>query len=200
MNMFRLSFVIITALTIIGCAQKPPAVSNFNYQQQLSAVEQFKDWDMTARVSIQTPEDAVTATLTWRKLGDYQRLELTGSILGTTYTTLELTEDESTLYIKDRPPMSSRNIEALMLQELGFVLPIELLNNWVRALPMDVNDQGIEVDEFGFIRSMSYQNWQVNYRKYKRYPGMSEIELPSRLTMTKSSETIKLAIKTWQTL
>jgi outer membrane lipoprotein LolB len=199
MMTIRFLLVAFATLLVIGCAQKPQPEPSFSYQQQLPFVTKLSDWDITARVSIQTQADAVTATLKWRKLGNYQRLELTGT-LGQTYTTLELNDEQSTLFIKDREPITSTNIEALMFQELGFIFPIELLTNWVRALPMDVNDPRINVDDQGLIRSMRHNDWQVSYRKYRRYPKMEELQLPSRLTLSNNTETVKLAIKTWQML
>ena len=199
MTLIRYIFILFGSILLLACAQKPTTDASYNYQQQMTALEQVDSWRINARISISTQQETVTATLNWRKAEDFQQLEITGT-LGQSYASLEIGPKQSTLLLKDRAPMVTNNLEALMMQELGFVLPISLLTNWVRALPADVNEADIEVDEFGLIRNMSYKDWRVNYRKYQQYPGMSSLQLPSRMTLSNNSETIKLAIKTWQTL
>lgn len=196
-----ITFCLFIAL-LSACAQKPvleqPA-TGYSYISQLDELALLDTWEVTGRVSIQTADDAFTASIKWRKLVDYQLIELTGT-LGQSYVTMEVTPELTTLTIQDEEPVSSTNPEVLMFQRLGFVIPVTLLTDWIKGYPDMAIDQDIKTGPDGFIESISYDNWQVGYRKYRSYKSTAELFLPSRLQITNGTENIKLAVKTWQKL
>ena len=198
-----LRFVILSLIIAVlsACAQKPLIEHpvGYSYKSQLDELALLDTWEVTGRVSIQTTDDAFTASIKWRKLVDYQLIELTGT-LGQSYVTMEVTPELTTLTIQDEEPVSSTDPEVLMFQRLGFVIPVTLLTDWIKGYPDIAIDQEIKAGPDGFIESISYDNWQVGYRKYRSYKSTAELFLPSRLQITNGTENIKLAIKTWQKL
>ena len=187
-------------LFISGCAQKPqPVPEDFDYRQQLTRLEKLQHWEIKGRISITTTEDAFSASFKWSRLVDYQRIDITG-MLGQTYVTLEITPDKAMLSVDDREPVIATDLDQLMWSQLGFTLPIELLTDWVKAYPTTSTLDSVRINVDGFIQSMSFQEWQVDYKRYRDFPGLTGLQLPSRTTVTNNRETIKLAIKTWNPL
>lgn len=187
-------------LFMSACAQKPLNVPDtFNYRDQLNQLNSLENWEVNGRISIQTTEEAFSASFNWRKLIDYQRIEITG-MLGQTYAILEISPERTLLTVRDQPPVEARDTDALMWSQLGFTIPVELLTDWIKAYPTRSTEDTIRIDSDGFITGMSYQDWQVNYKRYKRFSDIETLLLPSRTTVTNSRETIKLAIKAWQPL
>ena len=189
---------------LAACAKNPPLPSSADdtlpkYQSQLEQLADVSNWEIKGRISIQTTEEAFSASFKWRRLIDYQRIEITG-MLGQQYAILEITPDESLLTVQDREPVVAKDIDELMWSQVGFTIPVALLTDWIKALPNESTQQSIRINEEGMIREMSFQNWSVTYKKYKVYPDYGNLLLPSRTTVTNDRETIKLAIKTWQPL
>ena len=194
--MIRL-LVIVILIGLSGCADKPVLESGtFDYRDQLQALE---NWEVNGRISIQTTEDAFSASFQWRKLIDYQRIEITG-MLGQTYAILDIAPQQTLLTVSDQEPIAARDLDALMWTQLGFTIPVELLTDWIKALPTQTTDKSIILDNEGFIKGMSYLDWRVSYKRYKKFQDVSTIYLPSRVNVTNSRETIKLAVKEWQPL
>ena len=190
-------------LLLASCASNPPQQLSTEtipqYQSQLSDLSEINYWYIKGRISVQTTEDAFSASFTWRREESYQRLEITG-MLGQQYALLEIFPDYATLTVQDSAPVQARNVDALMWSQLGFTIPVALLTDWIKAYPTSSTQPSIRINESGMIRAMSFQNWQVTYRKYVDYPDYENMQLPARLTVTNERETIKLAIKTWQAL
>lgn len=187
-----------------ACANNRPllqtdGVVQPRYQSQLADLADVSHWEIKGRISIQTTEDAFSASFKWRRLVDYQRIEITG-MLGQQYAILEITPEQSSLSVQDRAPIVATDIDELMWSQIGFTIPVALLTDWIKALPNESTEQSIRINEQGMIREMSFQNWSVTYKKYKDYPNYGDLLLPSRTTVTNDRETIKLAIKTWQPL
>ena len=195
----RLLIVILIGL-ITSCAQKPPAdLTGFHYSHQLTLLADLENWEVSGRMSIQTQEDAFSASFKWRKLINYQRIEITG-MLGQTYAILEIEPDKTLLTIKDEAPVLTNNLDELMWSRLGFTIPVELLTSWIKAYPFSQSEGEINTDKDGFIQDMSYRGWQAKYKRYKKFTEINTLYLPSRTTVTNSRETIKLAVKEWQPL
>ena len=187
-------------VVLSACAQKPLTVpDSFNYRDQLNQLSTLENWEVSGRMSIQTSDDAFSASFNWRKLIDYQRIEITG-MLGQTYAILEISPEETLLTVRDQPPVAARDVDALMWSQLGFTIPVDLLTDWIKALPTQSTENSIRIDGDGFIQTMSYQDWQVTYKRYKKFSDIETLFLPSRTTVTNSRETIKLAIKAWTPL
>ena len=187
-------------MVLSACAQKPVIVpDSFDYRDQLSQLGTLENWEVSGRMSIQTNDDAFSASFNWRKLIDYQRIEITG-MLGQTYAILEISPDQTLLTVRDQPPVVARDVDALMWSQLGFTIPVALLTDWIKAYPTRSTEDSIRIDGDGFIETMSYQGWEVTYKRYKKFSDIETLFLPSRTTVTNSRETIKLAIKAWQPL
>lgn len=201
MRAIRLLTFSLLLVLLSACAQKPlvEQAAGYSYRSQLDELEVLDTWQVTGRVSIQTADDAFTASLKWRKLVDYQLIELTGT-LGQSYVTMEVTPELTTLTVQDKEPVSSTNPEVLMHQQLGFVLPVTLLTNWIKGYPDKEIDQVVKTGPDGMIESITYNNWLVGYRKYRMYKSTDNLYLPSRLQITNGTENIKLAVKSWQKL
>ena len=192
--------IAVLILLMSACAKNPPQPMGDStqpaYQRQLNELAEIDNWEIKGRISIQTTEEAFSASFKWRRLVDYQRIEITG-MLGQQYAILEITPEQSLLTVQDRPPVVASDIDELMWSQVGITIPVELLTDWIKAYPTSSTEQSIRINEDGMIREMSFQNWQVTYKKYSDYPDYKDLLLPSRTTVTNDRETIKLAIKTW---
>ncbi len=189
--------IILLMLILGGCAEKPVLIpESYDYRDQLMPLKSLENWEVNGRMSIQTSEEAFSASFQWRKLINYQRIEITG-MLGQTYAILEITPQRTLLTVSDEEPITARDLDSLMWTQLGFTIPVELLNDWIKAYPTQSTEKSIILDDDGFIIGMSYLDWRVNYKRYKKFQDVSSIYLPSRVTVTNSRETIKLAVKEW---
>lgn len=205
MTAIRNTLFLMLSLWLASCAQKPldsqapDYQSSFSYVEQLNALKKIQSWKITGRLSVQTVEDAFTASLIWRKLKDHDLIEING-MLGQNYATIELEPNSATLTLDSDEVYTGNNLEELMWRHLGFVLPTDLLTDWVKAQPNAQTLNTIKLNDKRLIQQMTFQQWQVNYRKYRQFPGANKLYLPSQIKIVNGKETLKLAVKTWKIL
>jgi len=188
---------ILSLLIFTGCAQRPQIEQAFDFEQHKIDAGNLKQWEIRARFSVKTSEQAFSASLTWLEQQNKQQLEIHG-MLGQTYANLLITPEQAELIVEDDPPYRAPTAERLMLQHLGYVIPMSYLTDWIRAIPSGADKKDMKFDDKGYLESIRVQQWRVSYSRYKRFAGMKHIELPSRITLENGFETIKLAVKGWQ--
>ena len=185
-------FVLLSA-----CAGKPlNTVVDNNWQlrqQQMSKIEQ---WTVKGRIGVKTPEQGFTSNLSWQHLSDKQQFRIYGSF-GKTYAELIQSATGATLELSDKEIYQSTDVEQLLHQVLGYPLPIEHLEYWILGLPYPGNDSDLTFDKSGHLQTISYQQWKISYKKYKRFASFDGLYLPSKITVTDGEVTLRLSLRDW---
>lgn len=91
-------------------------------------------WFMDGRVKVQTPDDSWTAGLEWRHADPEDRLLLSGP-LGQHVAGIVRNGDGMVIETAQGNRVESSDPDGLMLEQLGFSVPLDALRYWVLALP-----------------------------------------------------------------
>ncbi len=84
----------------------------------------------------------------------------------------------------------------LMLQALGWALPLDGLPYWVMALPVPGIPASVERNEHGQITQLRQDGWDI---RYTGYAATAADSLPLRLTLQRENMEIRLLIDEWKT-
>jgi outer membrane lipoprotein LolB len=114
--------------------------------------------------------------------------------LGQTVARIHCDAQEASLDTPGRH-YTSRNVETLMQQVLGWHLPLSGLRYWITGLPAPDGDFKIERDANGQLRTLSQQGWQVSY---SRYAAMTSDALPLRMQLKHDGTQVLLLIDEWE--
>ena len=91
---------------------------------------------------------------------------------------------------------TANNVKSLMLDELGWYVPIQGLKYWIKATVEPNLPVEIKTDSNNLFSRLSQQGWQISYSNYQvinhKYP------LPAKMRMSQNGLIIKIAIKSWQ--
>jgi outer membrane lipoprotein LolB len=171
------------AFLCVSCAvplPRPPA----DHLQQLwqareSALLPIRRWELRGRLAVRADERGGQASLTWQRDAAQHGIRLNGP-LGR--GVVRVTQDETGAQLQDAEQRVYRaaSAEELLYLYTGWRLPITNLNFWVRGVPVPDLPASRELDDFGRLKTLRQQGWEVQYQDYVQ---SGNHELPSRLTL-----------------
>lgn len=180
-----------------GCTTlTPPPAQNqtLAWQQRLKQLQQLSHWTLQGTAGIRTPENAWSASLFWQQTPTNYALHLFGP-LGMNRIQLTGSAHQVTLMTPSQPAVTAKNPEILLQQTLGWQLPVNHLQYWIRGIPAPGKPAKYTWDNFHHLTQLEQDNWQINYTEYSNSNG---IDLPTRISLHHANLQIKLVIRQWQ--
>ena len=175
------------ALALAGCS----SIKTYDAQhgQVLSQQQRLniQQWKMQGRLLIKSDE-VLTANIQWRHNRRKDVLKLSGA-LGLGAMLIELSEHEIVLHNAQGETQSSQDIDAFIARQIGFVVPITALRQWV--LGAYLQDVPVYPLDNGFVQL----GWRIAYNEYM---DTSAGVLPRRIKVTKDNIKLKLIVDRWE--
>lgn len=185
--------VLAAALLLGACTMVPPAEDGAGPYRGPRA--DLTTWTATGRVHIQAGDESWQATLYWRQADDAYRIRLIAP-LG--QGTLELKGDETGVILRtaDGEVFEATDPETLMLDTLGWRVPVDGLQHWLvgRVAPGAAVTHRV-LDPAGRLAELEQGGWRIRYRDYSEAAG---IALPSRLVLETHRFALRLVVSRWE--
>jgi outer membrane lipoprotein LolB len=179
-------FSIVFFLLVGGCASLPqdlPAAGGFHLRGKMGVVQASESF--SARF-LWRQNGAAYALDLWGPLGQ-GRVQLTGN-----RRRLELRDGEGAVISRGTP-------EAVMVEHLGFSLPLAVLEQWVRGRPAaEIPLADAVYDDSGRLTAFSQLDWHVQLERYRPVGPPPGQALPHRVTASRDDYRVRLAISEWQ--
>ena len=87
--------------------------------------------------------------------------------------------------------------DGLLVQLLGWRIPVTGLKSWIKGLPQPDVESNYEIDGLGRLKSLKQNGWFVNYLDY--FPAQKQVQqLPKRLYLKHNNVGIKIVIERWE--
>ncbi len=178
-----LSLLVVSACTSIA----PPADTNSNWNKQRRALQNLDTWEMRGRVDVRYNDESNTPRIRWAQQPDHYNIRLWGTLnAGNTLitgvpglVTLEQGNDV----------LTAASAEDLILQQLGYELPVSYLEYWVKGIPSPASGFELEFNELNQLESLRQDGWTISYPDIRQY---GELTLPRRVDVTRPKNDIRL--------
>ncbi len=181
------NYFLLLLLVVTGCSSQQVydvrQERKFNTQRYLNA----DSWHLQGRLVLKG-DDVLTASIQWQHSKLLDKLRLAG-ILGLGAVLITLDASGVTLEQGRMKKRASKDIEAFIAQEVGFVVPIGALRFWVLGTPLPGEPVKLLADGFEQL------GWQI---KYKGYLQTVEGAMPYKINVTKNSLKLKLVVDQWE--
>lgn len=200
MRRLRASAWLLGALLLGACAAPSPVPEAGDPQRAYAArVDQlsgWRDWSLTGRLGVTLGDDGGSGRLDWRQAGDESELRFRGA-LGQGAWRLRAEPGFARLERGDGGVREAPGVEALVLEETGWRLPVIPLGWWIRGMawPGDDGTPLLALNEDGTPRTLEQAGWRVAFDRYERGPG--DRLLPTRLDARRGDVRVKLAVSRW---
>jgi len=171
---------------IASCAVPVPrpadAQLEVRWAQHAAALRPVTHWDLRGRLAVRTDSRGGQASLAWRRDASRHSIQLNGPFGS---GAVRVTQDPQGARLQDAENRVFEAADAGQLVALytGWNLPIASLDWWLRGLPVPEQPLSRELDDAGRLRLLQQQGWTVQYQEYMR---VEDIDLPSRLTLTRA--------------
>jgi outer membrane lipoprotein LolB len=163
------------------------------YKTRAGEISAIANWSLSGRLSLDDGEDGGSGKLQWRVSPESSSLDFFAA-MGRGAWYLEVSETGASL--RDSEGVHTAvDVETLVMQKLGWPVPVEALHWWARGLIAPGKAQTREVDAQGLLVSLNQFGWNINISRYDEFNGQL---LPVRLEARHKNYRVKMAISQWQ--
>lgn len=188
----------IVLLSLSACVSTPAprSVINSAEQQKITefrraSLQPITQWNIQGRIAIDYRGEGFSAGLKWQQRDENFDISLTDP-LGRTAARLDGSAEGVVLYA-DGETYEAESPETLMVQNLGWSLPLDSLIHWSKGIPdPDHPLTAVGYDVVGRPITLIQDGWQVNF---ERYPDAEVLAQPQRITLLRPEFKAKLLIK-----
>ncbi len=185
----RWTFLVWISLSLISACTSvaPPAETNSNWSRLRNSLQSLDKWEMRGRVDVRYNDESNTPRIRWSQ----QALEYNIRLWGTLNAGNTLITGRPGLVTLEQgnDVLTAASAEDLILQQLGYELPVSYLEYWVKGIPSPATRFELEFDELNQLQSLRQDGWTVTYPDQRQY---GELSLPRRVEVTRPQNDIRL--------
>ncbi len=190
--------VILFFLLVGGCAVQKPISDDTKFivwEERKNNLQQIHYWNLSGRIAVQFEKESGSASLKWKQRGGDYVIRIIGP-LGRGSLELEGGPQGVTMRDANNQLREASDPETLLLDYLGWQIPLSGLKHWILGLPDPLEDiQTLVLDEQARISELSQAGWHVSIRRYQQ---TDELSLPTKLELRNQKLIVKLVIKKWE--
>lgn len=201
MKFVRLLAINLILFTLAACSTVPRStestpIQSLSKEERIVLAKQFNHWELRGKLALISSKERKSANINWRYSPTTQKLTLT-AVLGVEVFSLTTINGKHVLEV-DGEEYTSDNLEWLLFDLTGYLLPVSQLHAWLKGVSLD-NRDFIQYDANTALPASltSFHNsreWQVQYSHYK---NVGNLPLAHRLTIKQGDLTIKIMINRW---
>lgn len=182
-----------------GCAsvsmQAPEsAAAVMAYQTRLQELQPLDQWTLRGRLAISDGMEGGSGNLIWQNDGDRTRMSFHGA-MGKGAWQLQADPSGARIELANGEIHEAATVAALVVQELGWQIPIDALTWWVKGLADPAKWESRELNGHGLLVKLSQFGWEVEFGNYDEVGGSM---LPSKLTARRGKYLVKMVVRTWE--
>jgi len=188
-----LIFLLLNACTGVSVKEPVPG-SKAAYQERAAKLGVIPEWGLVGRVSLDDGDHGGSGRLQWDVRSDSSELNFHGA-MGRGAWHLQISPNGAVLTEANETVQSAPAVNDLIQDRMGWPIPVDALQWWVRGLaaPGAVEDE--KLDSEGLLISLEQFGWSVDF---SRYDSVSGVVLPKRLNARRDHYRVKLAISRWR--
>ncbi len=172
---------------LAACASAPPIAETGDWLRQRDSLEALDAWQFRGRVNVRYENESHTPRILWRQQHRNYSIRLWGSFnAGNARIT---GNPEGVILESDGEVLSAETPEDLILQQLGYELPVSHLEYWIRGLPAPGGEAELLFNERDQLAGIRQEGWSVSYPDPRQY---GEISLPGEIEVLRSADDVRL--------
>jgi outer membrane lipoprotein LolB len=194
------TWLVSAVLLLTGCATQPPVeppsarISQL-WQQHARAVAAQSDWALSGRIAASSEDDGWSGKLYWQQGREDYRISFNAPS-GQGGLLLDGRPQQVEMLTSDGERHVASDAESLLLQTLGWELPLSSLRYWVRGIPVPASDDTpvLAFDDSGRLTRLRQSDWAVEYPAYRPVNGLM---LPRKVFLENAEFSVRLVIDRW---
>ncbi len=152
------------------------------------------EWGFVGKISLDDGDQGGSGRLQWDVEQDESVLDFHAA-MGRGAWHLDIGPQGATLKEADGTVRTAAAVNTLIQDRMGWPIPVDALQWWVRGLAAPAAIEMQELDTKGQLAHLQQLGWSVVFKRYKADAG---IAMPVRLEATRDNYRVKLAISRWR--
>ncbi|MBN1379830.1 MAG: outer membrane lipoprotein LolB [Gammaproteobacteria bacterium] len=194
----RIVGLLLALLALSACVSTPPRIdlrsADEIWQARQKRLHLLENWELKGRIGFVSEHDSGSASLYWKQNRTAYELQIVAP-LGMGSLVVVGDANGVVLQSSEGEILYGEDVQQLLWQKTGWLFPMDNLRYWILGLSLD--NEAINLDDFGRLQQIQNESWQVEYQSYQ---PVDQYELPRKLTIKSSGVQIKLIVKDWQIL
>lgn len=175
-------------ISLAACrATAPPAQENASWAAQRERLQALDNWQLRGRVNVLYDGESHTPRIDWQQQGEQFRIRLWGTF--NAGNTLITGSPGRVTLEQDNETVTAPTPEDLILEQLGYELPVSHLEYWIRGLPAPAPRAELEFTADNHLSSLRQDGWTVTYPDPRQYGALI---LPRRVDVTRPRNDVRL--------
>jgi outer membrane lipoprotein LolB len=167
----------------------------------LGACSSLRDsWEIHARSAIFVNEEVYQVGINWQREQNRFILVLEAPLGQGVFRVESYPANGSSapvmLTLPDGQRYFNESAEALLLEVLGWSIPVSGLEWWIKGLPLGTADYSFDLRGDGRLKSLLQNDWKINYLDYfdRQSPAQG---LPRKMYLKHQDLALKIVIERW---
>ena len=186
-------FLMLNACTGVSVKESGPG-NKEAYQNRAEKLGAIPEWGFVGKISLDDGDQGGSGKLQWNVKPGSSELDFHGA-MGRGAWHLEIGPDKAVLKEANGVEQTATNVNVLVQDRIGWLLPVGALQWWVRGLAAPGLVEAEKFDSEGLLINLHQFGWNVDFKRYDSEDGLA---LPIRLNATRDSYRVKLAISRWR--
>lgn len=184
---------------LVSCATQPPADQALTgarqaaFHARVETISEIPVWALDGKLAISDGEDGGSGRLQWRSAFETSRLDFRGA-LGRGAWQMEIMPGRAVLKLASGETWEAPDVTSLVVQHVGWRVPVDALAWWVRGLEAPGVVQQRILDDEGRMTLLKQHGWEVEYQRYGEFAGMA---MPTRLEARNGERHVRLVLRGW---
>jgi outer membrane lipoprotein LolB len=158
-------------------------------------IEALEDWRADGRIAIQRGDEGWSASMRWRKQASDFQLRLIAPLGRGTYQ-LAGNDEQVELIVPDGRRFHASDAQSLMLEHLGWSIPLGGAQYWLRGLVAPDPPPGrVRRDEAGLLQDLDQAGWRISVLRRMQ---VGDFVLPAKLFMSYRDLKVRIVISSWK--
>jgi outer membrane lipoprotein LolB len=199
--LYRSIFIAFAVLAITACGQRSlqdKQAAQLLWASEQQSAAQFNSWDIRARAVLRLKGQVYHIGIGWHRAPESFNMLLEAPSGQGVFRIESTPGDSYQLSLPDGRVYRNTTPEALLDDVIGWSLPINGLDYWIRGMPTPDSDYSHRIGAGGRTRSIAQDQWNIEYLDY--FAEQRNPQLPRRISLTSEDLTVKLVIERWQRL
>jgi outer membrane lipoprotein LolB len=165
----------------------PPAGETDSWTQLRRQLQGLESWQLRGRVNIRYQQESHTPRIQWQQQQERYHIRLWGTFnAGNT----EINGRPGWVSLEqDGEVLTANTPEQLILDQLGYELPVSYLEYWIKGIPAPASSADLQFNELNQLAGMTQDGWTVEYSDMRQY---AELSLPRRVDVSRPRDDVRL--------
>jgi outer membrane lipoprotein LolB len=186
--------LLMTACTTVPSGEVGQAKREMLFELKSGVLEINDRWALRGRLAVNDGKEGGSASVHWQKQGPDSSMSFHGTF-GRGAWQLHADENGAVLEWADGEVHRADSVNQLIGQQLGWTIPVNALEWWIRGLSAPGDWDLRQLDGQGNLEVLSQFGWRIEYGRYR---DSGSVSMPMKLTARRQPHSVKFAIKQWE--